>query len=250
MLELLAEAERIGAELPVPVAREIAESRNVAECLQRLSPAERRDVLQNLFRRWREMPADSFGIALLTAAIGAEARRRQQSIELVWTGPDSKVIPTRQTEQVLLELIRDARKSLWVISYAVFRIRGIRKALREAAERGVSVRIVLDIEDPEAIQGYNPLIAVGPWLLARVEVFYWPKDQRIPDADGRRGSLHVKCVVADSVRMFVSSANLTEQALRLNMELGILLTGSRHPHEVAEHFGDLACRGVLRLLTR
>ena len=66
--------------------------------------------------------------------------------------------------------------------------------------------------------------------------------------EGRRGSLHVKCVVADSARMFVSSANLTEQALRLNMELGILLGGTRHPREVDDHFADLAGRGVLRCL--
>jgi phosphatidylserine/phosphatidylglycerophosphate/cardiolipin synthase-like enzyme len=71
----------------------------------------------------------------------------------------------------------------------------------------------------------------------------------MPDAEGRRGSLHVKCVVADAERMFVSSANLTEQALRLNMELGILIAGTRHPHDVEDHFAELTGRGVLRQLS-
>jgi phosphatidylserine/phosphatidylglycerophosphate/cardiolipin synthase-like enzyme len=230
----------------VSVAREIAESKKVQECLQGLSPAERRDVLQNLFRRWKGMPADSFGIALLTAAIGADARRRQQSIELVWTGPDSKVIPVRQTEQVLLELISDASKSLLVVSYAVYRIHTIREALCEAVNRGVRVRIVLDLMDPAEIDGYNPLIAVGEGLLSCAEILYWPKDQRVPDAEGKRGTLHVKCLVADSARMFVSSANLTEQAFRLNMELGVLIGGTRHPRDVEEHFAELASSGILR----
>ena len=248
MLELLTEAERLGAELPVAVAREIADSANVPACLQGLSPAGRREALLKLHRRWQGMPATCFGVALLTAAISAEARRRRESIELVWTGPESGVIPVRQTEQVILELIGGARKTLLVVSYAVFRIPVIRDALCEAAGRRVRVRIVLDLMDPTEIEGYNPLIAIGERLLACAEVLYWPKDQRAPDAQGRRGSLHVKCVVADSSRMFVSSANLTEQALRLNMELGIVIGGTGHSKDVEEHFAGLAGAGVLRSL--
>src|SRR4051812_6131975 len=102
MIELLAEAARLGAELPVSVAREIAESADLQSCLRCLSPATRREPLMNLYRRWASMAAGTFGVALLTAAIGEEERRRGQSIELVWTGPDSRIIPIRQTEQVLL----------------------------------------------------------------------------------------------------------------------------------------------------
>lgn len=91
-IDLLAEAERLGGELPVAVAREIAASTDVEQCLYGLSPAGRRQALLNLFRRWNGMPAGYFGIALLTAAMGAEERRTEQSIELVWTGPDSNVI--------------------------------------------------------------------------------------------------------------------------------------------------------------
>jgi phosphatidylserine/phosphatidylglycerophosphate/cardiolipin synthase-like enzyme len=245
MLKLLAEAERLGSELPVTVAREITECDNVQACLQDLSPAGRREALLNLFRRWQGLPAVSFGVALLTAAIGAEERRRRQSIELVWTGPHTNVIPVRQTEQVLLDLIRGAGRSLLVVSYAVYRIHSIREALGDAADRGVKVRIVLDLMEPAKIDGYNPLIAIGQRLLSCTEVLYWPKEQRAPDTEGRRGTLHVKCVVADSERMFVSSANLTEQAMHLNMELGVLIIGTRHPREVEEHFGELAGSGVL-----
>ena len=245
-IDLLAEAERLGGELPVAVAREIAASANVEECLHGLSPAGRRQALLSLFRRWNGMPAGCFGLALLTAAIGAEDRRAKQSIELVWTGPDSRIIPVRHTEQVLLDLIRGARKSLLIVSYAVYRIHSICESLCEAADRGVTVRIILDLMDPLEVDGYNPLIAIGARLRSCSEVLYWPKDQRAPNPEGRRGTLHVKCVVADSARLFVSSANLTEQALQLNMELGILITGTPHPRDVAEHFADLLACGVLR----
>jgi phosphatidylserine/phosphatidylglycerophosphate/cardiolipin synthase-like enzyme len=240
MVDLLAEAARFGAELPVPIAREIACSGNVAACLESLSPAGRREPLLGLYRRWEGMPPGSFGVALLTAALSAEARRRRESIELVWTGPEAGAIPVRQTEQVLLELVRGARHSLLVVSYAVYRVHSIRDALCNAVGRGVRVRIVLDVMDPVEIEGYNPLLSIGEQLLSCAEVLYWPKDRRPPDAQGRRGSLHVKCVAADGTRMFVSSANLTEQALRLNMELGVLIEGTGHPRDVEEHFANLA----------
>lgn len=248
MVDLLAEAARLGAELPVPVAREIAESSNLREYLHRMSPANRREPLLDLFRQWQGLSAEAYGIALLTAAIAEDQRRRQQGIELVWTGPDSRIIPTRQTEQVLLNLIRCARKRLLVVSYAVYRIAKIREALASASGRGVQVRIILDVDDPVNIDGYNPLLSIGEPLLSCAEILYWPRDQRVPNADGRRGILHVKCLVADGIHLFISSANLTEQALRLNMELGVLITGTRYSRDVEEHFSALASDGVLRRL--
>ena len=145
----------------------------------------------------------------------------------------------------MLDLIQSARKHLLVVSYAVYRIPRIREALVGAVHRGVRVRVILDVADPQDIDGYNPLLAIGEPLLSCAEILYWPKDQRPPDAEGRRGTLHVKCVVADSERMFISSANLTEQAFRLNMELGILVAGTRYSREIDEHFTELAGRGVL-----
>lgn len=53
----------------------------------------------------------------------------------------------------------------------------------------------------------------------------WPHEQLPVDERGKRGVLHSKCAVADERMLFVSSANLTEHALNLNMELGVLIQG-------------------------
>ena len=47
--------------------------------------------------------------------------------------------------------------------------------------------------------------------------------------------LHAKCAVADGRYLFVSSANLTEAALHLNMELGLLIRGGKQPSHVQQH---------------
>lgn len=44
---------------------------------------------------------------------------------------------------------------------------------------------------------------------------------------------------ADEELLFISSANLTEYALTLNMELGVLIKGGPLPGDVAAHFNRL-----------
>jgi phosphatidylserine/phosphatidylglycerophosphate/cardiolipin synthase-like enzyme len=46
----------------------------------------------------------------------------------------------------------------------------------------------------------------------------------------------------------VSSANLTEDALLLNMELGLLIEGGKLPPQVENHFAELRSAGILRSL--
>ncbi len=247
-LDLISEAARLGAELPVAIAQQFCAERDVLAVLKALSPASRREPLLHLFRQWPGNSVQTFGTALLTAAVAAEQRRRDEHLELVWTGPDSRVIPVRQTSQVLIDLIADAKQRLLVVSYAVFRIPKIRDALVCAAGRGVRIRIVLDLASDSDIQGYNPLRAVGDELISCSEILYWPEENRKPDAGGKRGLLHVKCLVADGHSLFLSSANLTDQALRLNMELGVLIRGTVHSAHVESHFAELLAKGILKRL--
>ena len=46
------------------------------------------------------------------------------------------------------------------------------------------------------------------------------------------GILHVKCAVADGEWLFLSSANLTQQAFTINMELVMLVRGGTMPERL------------------
>jgi phosphatidylserine/phosphatidylglycerophosphate/cardiolipin synthase-like enzyme len=59
--------------------------------------------------------------------------------------------------------------------------------------------------------------------------------------------MHVKCLIADRKKALVSSANLTDYALEMNMELGLLVHGV-FPSRLAEHFDQLIVRGELASL--
>ena len=52
-------------------------------------------------------------------------------------------------------------------------------------------------------------------------------------------------MVADGHWLFLSSANLTEYALSLNMELGVLIRGGPLPRQVEDHFSGLIAAGEL-----
>ncbi len=74
----------------------------------------------------------------------------------------------------------------------------------------------------------------------------WPAELRPKMAKGTRASLHAKCAVADGKRLLVSSANLTEFALTLNIELGLLVEGDDAPRRVQQHLESLFQTETLR----
>ena len=82
-------------------------------------------------------------------------------------------------------------------------------------------------------------------MASRCGVYVWPIEGRFRGGTGKPGILHVKCVVADGRWLFLSSANLTEQAFSINMELGVLITGGTTPAQVEAHFGRMIESGTL-----
>ena len=72
---------------------------------------------------------------------------------------------------------------------------------------------------------YNCILALGDNVTTACSVYYWPQENRGKDDNGKIGILHVKCAVADGNRMSLSSANFTEYAFTISMELGLHVVG-------------------------
>jgi phosphatidylserine/phosphatidylglycerophosphate/cardiolipin synthase-like enzyme len=64
-------------------------------------------------------------------------------------------------------------------------------------------------------------------------------DKRPTNPEGKRGSLHIKAAIADRKKLFISSANLTEYALTLNMEMGLLVYNQELANQIADHVNNL-----------
>jgi phosphatidylserine/phosphatidylglycerophosphate/cardiolipin synthase-like enzyme len=212
--------------------------------------ANHRSLCQRFVDDWLSSPSAASGLevamSLRTAAHMERLRDRGQAIELVWTGPRSQPVSHRHTEQAILQVLDSARQRITLVCYAVYRIPHVRDALVRAARRGVRVGII--VETPDRNQGqreYDTLRALGEDVAACSTLYFWPRDRRERDPNGKVGILHVKCVVADGLWLFVSSANLTEYAFSINMELGVLITGGEQPVLVERLFQRLIGDGLL-----
>ena len=149
---------------------------------------------------------------------------------------------------MILEMIGEARHSIRLVALAAYRVHSIASALGTAVARGVRLRYVLEDHDVSAGKvSFNPLPAlVAPGLKAP-EVYVWPIERRPTDERGRHGTLHAKGLVIDESMAFVTSANLTEDALNLNMESGIALRFPAAAKEIAAQLEALVSRGDLLL---
>ena len=211
--------------------------------------AQARQLLQAWETQAPGLSPQGVALALRTAALTERRHHAEQTLSLVWTGPDSRIIPLRRTDQALLQLIQSAQKRLLIVSFAVYKAHDIAQALAQAARRGIAIRLCL--ETPEASEGkiaYDTLRALGPEVGECARVYAWPLDQRPQTPDGRHGSLHAKVAVADGRTLLLSSANLTEYAMTLNMELGVMIEGGELPGQVERHFERLMESGILKPL--
>lgn len=211
------------------------------------------NLLAQLGERWLgapEVDAKTMSHVLTTASLAVQKTAGAQSADLVWTGPQTEVVPVRRTEQVLLEIADSARKELLIVSFVAYKADKVVEALRSAVSRGILVRIVLEIgEEHGGKVTLDPVHAMRA-AVPGADVFHWPLDQRTRSERGEYGSLHAKCAVSDDNVAFITSANLTGFALELNMELGILARGGSVPIRIYRHFDELIRRGVLVKLSR
>jgi phosphatidylserine/phosphatidylglycerophosphate/cardiolipin synthase-like enzyme len=206
----------------------------------------------DLVRQWQghtpPIAPEALVLALLTAQRLYGQVQADYSIQPIWTIPQSSDEAPRRTEQTILELIAGSRRDLLIICFAVYDVPQIVQALQAARDRGVTIRLIVEL--PETAQK----IAFGIWqsfpgdLLRTVAIYHWPKHQRPRDGQGRIGSLHIKGIVADRRQVFISSANLTQYALQFNLELGLLTHQAQLAQHIQETIEAMIHQGILQPL--
>lgn len=195
------------------------------------------------FTAWGQAQVSGAEVAgMLLGAAEARLRvEKELSVELVWTGPTTRFVPTRRTEQVLLDLIASATEEFFIVSFVAYDIPSVVAALNEAASRGARIRILL-----EASTGHGGTLNYDAAAAMRsrvpsAELFSWTK-RPDPFVDGK---VHAKVAVGDRSRAFITSANLTGHALEKNMEAGVLISGGPLPRLLRDHLQALIDTGVI-----
>jgi phosphatidylserine/phosphatidylglycerophosphate/cardiolipin synthase-like enzyme len=191
-------------------------------------------------------------MALLITSVAAALKYQQgkQAIELTWTGPQTRPLNFRRTDQALIELINSANQRVIIVSFAVYKAQSIMSALERAAKRGVEIDIIVESSDAsEGKIAYDTIAALGRTLKSMARIFIWPLTKREIDPNGNHGTLHAKVAIGDLAQLYISSANLTDYAMNLNMEMGVLISGGDLPVKAQRHFDELIMDGVLNELS-
>lgn len=199
--------------------------------------------LVNLVQAWQKNAVSSGELAgmMIGASHALNHANSATEVELVWTGPTSALVPTRKTEQALLQVIKTAKKKFFLTSFVAYDVASILTALAQAADRGVEISILLESSDAHG--GGVSIDAIGNMksALPRAKVYYWSEK---PDAFAG-GKVHAKVAVADEAVCFLSSANLTGHAMEKNMEAGVLIRGGKMPKKLHNHLEALIATKVL-----
>jgi len=250
-----------GCSVPLSVMEQVC--RRLAELQETAGPKEKiaisagvtppgtRQIITQMLHEWIEKRPDlspaHLSWALMAAGASDEAFRERESVEIVWTGPAGRSTAFRRTDQALLELIESAAESLIIVTFAAYKISRIADAIVEAGQRNVDIALVIESKETSAGHYVHKELATkSSRLLSVVKVYTWPLDKRPTDSHGNHGSLHAKCAVADDKMAFISSANLTEYALNINMEMGVLIKGGGLPGQMRSHFRSLIRDGVIQ----
>lgn len=204
-------------------------------------------ILKRLCSQHPEITPQSIGFGLRAAADAATAVAGEQGTDIAWTGPATEAVPLRRVDQVIYDMIDTANREVLLVTYAAYKAERALEALRNATDRGVRARLVIELAEESggkiSFDGLQAFRAAVP----SAQIFHWPSARRTRSASGSFGAMHAKCLVADRRRAIVSSANLTDYALEVNMELG-LVAERAVADRLAEHFDQLIVRGELTLV--
>ena len=195
---------------------------------------------------------DGPGAGTVAAAVRAAARTAQhvrgdQQVDLVWTGPTSEEFAARRTDVVLHQVIRAATHEIVLMSYASYDLPEVADTLIVQLERGITLRFLFETtEDSDGRFRTDGKDIFGHLAdHGNVHFYRWPLDQR-PTRGSAVAAMHAKVALADDHTMLVTSANLTDNAMRLNMELGLHIRGGPLPVALNDHFHRLLHDGVIQ----
>ncbi len=198
---------------------------------------------QQLVQAWQStapaLPGTAVALALRSAT-----RLQQQSAsrrtDLVISGPTSPSVPVRLTSSVVVEVIRAARRSLLIVSFAAYGVAEVIAELAAASVRGVRIDLILEGTSAAGgtLHGPTGASAAFSQLTNSATFWHWPAHRR-PTAGKSRSALHAKIIAADTAIALISSANLTDRALSTNLEVGVVLKDPVVTQRLVQHFEAL-----------
>ena len=198
-------------------------------------------------------------LAVLDTLIIERDRAERERPRLLWTGPETPTSAALDTRVKLLELLREAQRSVLWAGYR-FDDRSLLEPLHEAmCTRKVEATLVLEVTS-NASDGLSRAQNIARALARFREVWAWtdvvptlyidPRSTgRVRDPEHPRGGyyvqMHAKTVVVDERWCIVGSANFTDAGTTRNIEAGVLLQSPGFAKTLIGQWRGLIAHGLL-----
>jgi putative cardiolipin synthase len=151
-------------------------------------------------------------------------------------------IPTEDGVAKLAEIVHQAEREVMIVNAYVIPGERAMEIVRSACDRGVRVRILTNSlasqEVPAVTSKYKKYRR--PLLEAGAELYELKANPAIqagivdtPPVESGFSGLHTKTVVVDREKVYIGSLNLDPRSMRLNTEMGMIVTSPGLAQEVA-----------------
>lgn len=201
-------------------------------------------LIQKMFSAWKitnEINQVALSGMISSANFVRRRAENETSVELVLTGPNTRFVASRRTEQVLLDLIRRSERELFIVSFVVRDVHDVLKELAAASARGVKVRVLVESSKTKGGTLNDDQTRKAIKLAPLLEIYEW----QAREAPFNGGKVHAKIAVADGMRAFLTSANLTGHALEKNIEAGVLINGGKVAKDLQDHLMALIEESII-----
>lgn len=140
-------------------------------------------------------------------------------------------IDQRETAGAVASIIGAALESIDICTFVISHIDELQPLFESAVNRGVRVRLLVDIASLRSDDGRKALRNIAQ-VSEKVEIRVW-------NGSEKESTLHAKFLLVDSNSAFVTSANITGRALTNNVELGVILMSNPSTRSIALLFDRL-----------
>jgi len=186
------------------------------------------------------------GCLELLAQSREESRPLSAQLEIVTSGTEDSAADTRRTAIVMENLFREAQHSILISGYNIWDGKELLAPLTNRLRQnpGIQIEFYLNIStSPEAFQT-NFKRNHWPADLPVPPIYYLPASL-LADRDPNKAVLHSKCLIVDTHKVFLTSANLTEAAQTRNIELGVIFSNSSLASQIEDFFQHLREQRIL-----
>lgn len=175
------------------------------------------------------------------------------NFELVWTGPEALNSTLRDSSIIAQDLFRQANSEVLIATYVVYQGKEIFKELGHKidADPNFKVTFIVDVQRngntsvEEAVLLKFKTDFTKQWPAKKLpDIYYYTRS--LEQGNNEKYSMHAKCIVVDSEKSLITSANFTQAAHHRNIEAGVVINSKEYAINLKSQFFNLIEAGLLR----